>query len=97
MGQTAGEILADAGYEDTVIFTNYSYDDALIGVTVDGRAVYDFDRMVEWLTETEGFTQEEAVEWIEYNTVRALPYGGPLGPIIMYPLTREDDGGKNND
>lgn len=94
MGQTAGEILVDAGYEDTVIFTDYSYDDALIGVTVDGRAVYDYERMVIWLTEIEGFTWEEAVEWVDYNTVRALPYGGPLGPIIMYPLTGEDHGGK---
>jgi hypothetical protein len=74
------------GYEDVKYLTNYSYDTALIGVTEDNRAVYDFEKMVEWLVETEGFTSEEAVEWIEYNTVRALPYFGEEAPIIMYPL-----------
>ena len=83
---TAAEKILAAGYEDVIIFENYSYDDALIGVTEDGRAVYDFDRMVRWLVETEGFSAEEAIEWIEYNTIRALPYMGEEAPIIMYPL-----------
>lgn len=83
---TAAEKLREAGYEDVVILENYSYDDALVGVTEDGRAVYDFDKMVSWLMETEGFTQDEAVEWIEYNTIRALPYFGPDAPVIMYSL-----------
>jgi hypothetical protein len=42
--------------------------------------------MVEWLCDEEGCTAEEAVEWIEYNTIRALPYFGDDAPIIMYPL-----------
>ena len=83
---TAAEKILAAGYEDVVIFENYSYDDALVGVTEDGRAVYDFDKMVRWLVETEDFTDEEAIEWIEYNTIRALPYMGDDAPIIMYPF-----------
>ena len=83
---TSEERLLNMGYEDVVIFTNYSYDDALIGVTEDNRAVYDFDKMVTWLMETERFTQDEAIEWIEYNTIRALGYAGSDAPIIMYPL-----------
>lgn len=83
---TAAERLQAAGYEDVVILENYSYDDALVGVTEDGRAVYDFERMVRWLVETEGMDELEAVEWIEYNTIRALPYAGDSAPIIMYPL-----------
>ena len=83
---TATERLLDAGYEDVMILDSYSYDDALIGVTEDGRAVYDFDKMVAWLVDTEGFTELEAIEWIEYNTVRALAYAGPEAPIIMHPL-----------
>jgi hypothetical protein len=83
---TAAEKLLDAGYEDVVIFRSYSYDDALIGVTEDGRAVYDFDKMVTWLMEEEGMSQDEAIDWIEYNTMRALPYEGNRAPIIMYHL-----------
>lgn len=70
--------------DDVIVLTNYSYDDALIGVTTDNRAVYDYDKMVEWLCEKESFTPDEAIEWIEYNTIRALPYAGNSGPIIMY-------------
>ena len=83
---TAAEKLMDAGYEDVVILESYSYDDALIGVTEDGRAVYDYDKMVFWLMNKENISQDEAMDWIEYNTIRALDYAGPDGPIIMYTL-----------
>ena len=84
--KTAAQRAQDAGYDDLMLLDNYSYDDAFVGVTEDGRAVYDFEKMVAWLMETEGFSQEDAVEWIEYNTIRALPYMGPEAPIIMYPV-----------
>lgn len=83
---TAEQKLLDAGYEDITYLTNYSYDDALIGVSEDGRAIYDYDKMVEWLVEKENFSTEEAVEWIDYNTLRAIPYMSDKAPIIMYPL-----------
>lgn len=82
----AREKLLDFGYEDVVYLVNYSYDNALIGVSSDNRAIYDYDKMVEWLIETENFSQEDAVEWIDYNTIRALSYMGAKAPIIMYPL-----------
>ena len=84
--RTAEEKIIDAGYEDVLLLSNYSYDDALIGVTEDGRAVYDYDKMVRWLVESEGFEEMDAIEWIDYNTIRALPYMGEQAPIIMYPL-----------
>jgi len=43
---TAEEKLVENGYEDVIIFSGDSYDDALIGVSSDGRAIYDFDLMV---------------------------------------------------
>lgn len=82
----AEERLLDAGYDDIKYLTNYSYDGALIGVSEDGRAIYDFDKMVEWLMNEVGLSDSEAIEWIEYNTIRALPYFGEGAPIIMYPL-----------
>lgn len=83
---TAEEKILEAGYEDVVILPNYSYDSALIGVTEDGRAVYDYEKMVRWLIATEGWTPEEAEDWVNYNTIRALPYMGEKAPLIMYPL-----------
>ena len=82
----AEERLLDAGYDGIKYLTNYSYDDALIGVSEDGRAIYDYEKMVEWLMKEEDWSDEEAVEWIETNTLRAIPYMGSDAPIIMYPL-----------
>lgn len=83
---TAEEKILVAGYEDILLLSNYSYDDALIGVTEDGRAVYDYEKMITWLIETEGWTPEDAEDWVNYNTIRALPYMGDKAPLIMYPL-----------
>lgn len=83
---TAEEKILEAGYDDILILADYSYDDALIGVTEDGRAVYDYEKMITWLMKTEGWTPEEAEDWVNYNTIRALPYMGDKAPLIMYPL-----------
>ena len=82
----ARERLLEDGYENVKILINCSYDNALIGVSNDGRAVYDYEKMIECLMDKEGWTDEESVEWIEYNTYRALPYMGTDAPIIVYPL-----------
>lgn len=84
MGAT--DRLLDAGYEDVAHFINDDYEDALIGVTDDGRAVYDFDKMVEYLMNKEGWSDIESIEWIEYNVIRAIPYMGEKPPIIVYPI-----------
>ena len=83
---SAEDRLLDAGYEDVIYFTDYGYDDALIGVDSNNRAVYDYQKMIEWLVVNDDFTDEEAADWIDYNTIRSLPYAGEDAPIIMYPL-----------
>ena len=83
--KTNRELLLDNGYEDIVIFENPAFDGAVIGVSDDGRAVYDYDKMVAAAMEQEGWTYEEAIDWIEVNTLRAIPYY-ENAPIIMYPL-----------
>lgn len=77
------ELLEEFTDEPVVIFENPSYESALIGVTTDYRAVYDYDLMVASLVEEDGMTGEEAEDFISYNTVRALPYMNNA-PIIMY-------------
>ena len=80
------DILCEMGYEDAVVFDNPDYDDAIIGVTDEGCVVYDFDAMVKILVERDGMDETEAIEFIEYNTIRALPYAGENPPIIMTQL-----------
>ena len=85
----AEERWLEYGYEDVKYLVDESYDDALIGVSEDGRAIYDFGLMIEWLMNKYGWSETESIEWIEYNTIRALPYFGEDAPIIMYGLPLE--------
>ena len=72
--------------DDAIVFDNMAYDSSIIGITTDGRIVYDYDKMVDELMQDEDWSYEDAVDWIDYNTVRSLPYAGPNGPIIMYNI-----------
>ena len=76
--------LCDLGYEDAVVFDEEAYVDAYIGMSHDGRVVYSYDRMIEGLMLQEGWDYEEAIEWIDYNVIRAIPYAGEKGPIVLY-------------
>ena len=69
--------------DPVVVFDNLDYDSALIGITEDNRAVYDYDLMIKYLMDTQGWDETESIEWIEYNTLRALPYVQG-SPIVMY-------------
>lgn len=84
----AEEILLENGYdpEEVVLFKNEDYETALIGVSDDYRAVYDFDLMIEYLINKYGWSDIESIEWIETNTLRATPYGyeGRPAPIVIY-------------
>ena len=67
---------------DLKIFENPSFNNSIIGISHDDRVIYDFDLMVEELVEKEDMTYEEAVEFIEYNTLRALSYE-QNAPIVL--------------
>ncbi len=84
------EYLYQLGYEDVICFKDYDYRTAIIGVTTDNRLVYDFDKMVMYLVEEEDFDYDEAVEWIDYNTIGSLPHGDSNYPVIMYPMADEN-------
>ena len=78
--------LLDMGYTDSKTFLNPSYETAIIGVNTDGRVIYDYELMVEYLIDNDNMTREEAVDYIDYNTIRSLPYVGYKAPIVMYKL-----------
>ncbi len=71
---------------EVLLFENPSYETALIGVWEDNncvyRAVYDRDKMIEYLMESDGMEYDDAVDFMEFNTIRSLPYY-PNAPIIV--------------
>jgi transcriptional regulator with XRE-family HTH domain len=80
------EYLLERGNEETAFFTNPDFIDAIVGISDDGRLVYSYSKMVESLMLSENMSHEDAVEFIEYNTVRAVPYMGEHAPIIIYQI-----------
>ena len=76
--------------DSLLLFTGL--DDALIGTTdsfsSDGtrprRAVYSAEKIIELFATRDGMTDDEAVEFIEFNMSGA--YVGPNTPVVVWPL-----------
>lgn len=67
---------------DIMVLSSPSFDNSIIGITTDDRVVYDMDLMIADLMQSEDMTETEAIEFIEYNTIRALSYV-QNSPIII--------------
>jgi len=78
--------LAEQGLDDTVILEGPSYISAVVGISTDGRLIYSRPLMVRYLCKKDGMAELDAEEFIDFNTVRALPYMGDKAPIIMEEL-----------
>ena len=72
--------------DEAIICDNPSFDNAIIGVTSNNCVVYDYNQMIAEMMIDDGCSYEDAVDWIDYNTIRSLPYTGENAPIIMYKL-----------
>ena len=80
------DFLNELEYTDTVVLENPSYLNAIIGITDEGALCYSYEKMIECLMEEDKMEQEDAMEFINYNTIRALPYASSMGvrPIVVY-------------
>lgn len=76
------DTLAEA-YNEIGLFDNPSFDNSIIGISNDDKVVYDLNKMIKELAEDDGISEEEALEFIEYNTLRAIPYFGENAPIVV--------------
>lgn len=82
--QELDEMLEERG-EQAIVLDDF--DDAIEGyVEAAGgiRVVYDYEKCIDVLRQTDGMTEEDARVAFEYNTVRSLPYMGVLHPLIIY-------------
>ena len=65
--------------EDAIQFDGLNY--AIVGTSQDGYYVYDYDRMIQCFIEDSDMTEEEAIEWIDFNV---LGINGGEGFVILY-------------
>lgn len=86
--KTLTDALCEMGHDDAILFDNPSFDDAIIGVSDNGQICYQYEKMVECLSKEDGMDEESAAEFIDYNTIRALPYVKPQDkrPVIIYAI-----------
>ena len=84
--RTAKEKLEDNGYEDIIIIDEDSFRESCIGVTGDDRAVYDYSKMIEEYSKAHNISWDDAMDYIEYNIIRALSYYGAKAPVVFYPF-----------
>lgn len=81
------DIINELGLEESIVFENPDYDSAIIGYDAnDNRIIYDFEKMIEHLMDVDNMSYEEAFEFIEYNTLRAIPYAGEKSPIVLHRI-----------
>lgn len=78
------QYLLDRGEEDTSFFTNPDFLEALVGHDNEGRLVYSYTKMVESMMVHDKVDYDSAVEFIDYNTIRTIPYMGAKAPIILF-------------
>lgn len=68
------EELLERGFDvdKSILFVEPSFDDAIIGISIDGNVVYSFDKMIECLKDTCDFDTQEATDFITYNTIPSI-------------------------
>ena len=59
---------------------------AIIGVTTDERIVYSYERITECLMETDDISEEDAIEYVDYNVVGSLNPKIEESPIIIHEI-----------
>tara|TARA_Y100000361_G_scaffold70498_1_gene62320 strand:- start:1614 stop:1898 length:285 start_codon:yes stop_codon:yes gene_type:complete len=70
-----------AEYNPEAMFAD-GFDNALMGYSSDGKAIYSADMIIGTLMNRDGMTNEEAVEYFGFNIECA--YVGEYTPIYMY-------------
>lgn len=71
--------------ENSLVYDNPSFDCSIIGISTDGRVVYSLSKMIEEFSKENNISYEEAVEFIDYNTLNAYFSGGQM-PIVVDDL-----------
>lgn len=75
--------------DEAVFFEEPDYDSAIVGYDFNSeRVIYDYELMIRHLIENDDMDDEEAVDFLSYNTIRSLSYAGEHSPIIMMSLAQ---------
>ena len=77
---TRDELVEEHGM-DLLFLSEDFFDDAIVGVSYNSQVVYDMDLMVDLFATNNDCTEEDALEYLEFNTWCA--YVGELTPVFV--------------
>lgn len=86
------QYVEEYGFEEDelpIILDSHAYDGSIVGITESNRLVYDYEKMIQEFARDEGCSELEAQEWVDYNTMRAIPYMGDKKPIVIVKTVEE--------
>ena len=75
-------VLDEEELDKIVVLEGDEFADGAIGITDDNRLVYSYDRLVESLAKEYG-SEESARDWLDYNTIRSIPYGYLTFSVVL--------------
>ena len=83
----ADVVLDEDELDHIIVLEGDEFADGAIGLTIDNNLVYSYEKLIDSLTEVYG-SETDAIDWLEYNTIRSLSYMGSYGnePIIIHEL-----------
>lgn len=76
---------AEENEVEITLLENPRYENSILGITTENKAVYSLEQMILDLMAKDKISYEEALEFIEYNTMGALA-SMPNAPIIMVTM-----------
>lgn len=82
--------LRDERDDGLVLLEGPEFDGGIIGVSIDGRAVYSYEKLVVALMKANGWDEQDAIDWVDFNTVGSLVASGGHMPIVMHELDTDD-------
>ena len=77
---TRDELVQEHGM-DLLFLSEDFFDDAIVGVTQSSQVVYDMDVKIDLFATYNECTEEEAIEYLDFNTFCA--YAGDLTPVFI--------------
>ena len=77
--------VAEINPDSIVLEPRSTFNRAIIGSDPDGRLVYSANKIIRAFTDEDDMTEEEAVEYFEFNTLGTIqPMDNPNKPLFVY-------------
>ena len=77
--------VAEVNPDSIVLEPRSTFNRAIIGSDPDGRLVYSANKIIRAFTDEDDMTEEEAVEYFEFNTLGTIqPMDNPNKPLFVY-------------